>query len=222
MSSRSVPLGRAAAPGLAALAALAFAGCNRLPLPEICPPVTPGELVLTELRGPQLIPSTGKPGTDALGEWIELANVSGRDVSLYGLHVVMTDASDGHPVELRVADGKLVIPDQGYAVLGRFTGALPDYVDYGYGDAFQGSLYAAGYLRLESCGTLLDAIRWDALPTAGTLAWTGATAPDANRNDDATKTSKQWCNDQTPDAVPDGGTPGPIPGTPGRVNRPCP
>lgn len=178
--------------------------------------------MITELRGPQLVPSTGRTGTDALGEWIEIVNRSGASVSLYGLRLIMTDASDAHPVELRVADGKLAAADGAYVVFGRFSAPLPDYVQYGYADAFQGSLYSAGYLRVQSCERLLDAIRWDALPTQGTLSWNGTILPDAAQNDDATKNSKSWCTDTMPDAVPDGGMPGPIPGTPGKVNRPCP
>lgn len=213
------------APGavIVALAAALPAACSRTPLPEICPPVVEGGLVITELRGPQLIASTGKTGTDELGEWIELASRAGRDVSLFGLQLVMTDATDARPVELRVADSRLAVADGARVVFGRFAAPLPDYVQYGYAPTWQGSLYPSGYLRVESCDRLVDAIRWDALPTQGTLAWSGALPPDAAANDDATKASKSWCNDKTPGAVPDGGTlPQPSPGTPGRMNPPCP
>ena len=54
----------------AAIAVLGLGSCEREAMPAICPDVQAGELVLTEMRGPQ-------SGADTYGQWFELFNTSG-------------------------------------------------------------------------------------------------------------------------------------------------
>ena len=53
-------------------------GCARDPVEAICPQVSEGALVITEIRGPQ---------DDENGPWIELFNASGGSVDLAGTKI---------------------------------------------------------------------------------------------------------------------------------------
>lgn len=161
----------------------------------VCPPVAPGDLVVTELMGDEDL---------ANGMWIELYNASAATLDLEGLRIRFRkkDGSGEIPVIVRTS---LVVEPGGYTTLGRYTDDnLPPHVAYGFGAEFDAKWLDAAAVEVESCGERIDLAQYDALPEAGTLAF--GPAPDADINDIPT----EWCID--PEAT----------GTPGAANPPCP
>ncbi|PRQ04526.1 hypothetical protein ENSA5_06920 [Enhygromyxa salina] len=210
--------------GLASLIGSA-AGCVREPLPELCPKVAEGELVISELRS----------NTDSFGDYIELYNASSRTVDLEGLRVRLR-GSGGDELEFFVRGAsELEIEPGGYFVIGP---GLPDdpevWIDYSIGWDISGgdpneneaprelfkSDFSAAFVELEACGELIDQVFYDhdELPGVGTLACGNAdNPPSATTND--TASSGCWCVDDLPD---DQGLLGiGLPGSPGEPNR-CP
>lgn len=189
------------------LGCLVIAGCSREPEDLLCPDVGPGDLVVTEIRGPQSSPNS-------LPQWIELANVSGNDLDLQGLHVALQRPDGSNPVDM-IVRYKRPLPADDYYVLGLISDTmLENGVDYGLAGDYDGDLYEDGLLDLVSCGETIDRVDYENLPKAGTWSL-GVVPPDAEANDDASL----WCVDATP-------TDGPttelgVPGTPGEENRPC-
>jgi hypothetical protein len=208
--------------------AITLAACAREPLPEICPFVDPGTLVIAELRGDQ-------DGEDSFGHWIEIHNAGDSTVDLQGLRVRFRFTS-GELLEFLIresvevpAGGEVAVgpglPDDapawlGYVVGWDMSGGNPESnpPEYPRDLIREGS----GFLELEGCeDDILDVVYFAALPSMGTLACGNADVPpDADANDDATSPGC-WCVDAG-DALPDQ----PLfgigrPGTPGRANR-CP
>ncbi len=207
---------------LALFLVLASSSCVREPLPEICPLLEPGELVISELRGDQA-------DDDSFGHYLELYNASGRALDLQGVRVRVRGAGGG-VIEFFVRD-PLELAAGDYAVIG--TGApdeSPAWMDYAVGwditespnpDSPPRALFAdaSGFVEIESCGTRIDEVFYAELPEAGTLACgTIDQPPDANANDDSGEPGC-WCVDDLP-ADPDYPLAGVgLPGTPGRANR---
>lgn len=206
-------------------------GCGRDALPDICPDVDVGELVISELRGEQ----SGMDSSDSFGDYIEVYNASGRTLNLQGLHVRLR-AAGGKELEVFVRESFEVSPGA-YAVVG--TGlpmGRPDSVldpvawyavgwDIGGGNpqenAYPKNLmpYNAGFVELEACGVLIDETEFKllSLPTAGTIACGNAqNPPSADDNDDVP--GGCWCVDAN-------GVGGQqllgagLPGSPGEPNR---
>jgi hypothetical protein len=183
------------------VAALLVAACARDPLPQVCPEVAAGDLVLTEIRGAQT-------GTDAPGQWVELANASARAVDLAGLGLRMRrlDGSADLTVFVRAARP---LAAGSYAVLGRFAaGVPPANVTYADLDDLSASLYSSGALELEACGDLVDRVVYRGLPAQGSLAFDGARDPSGDGND----AEAAWCADAAGDGHP---------GSPGARNPAC-
>ncbi len=182
-------------------------GCVRDAADERCPAAAVGELVITELRGPQT-------GGDTRGQWIEIANVGAGEIDLEGSVVELLSLSGGQRdrVIVRrsvpVAAGDLV-------VLGRFAdNARPAWIDYGMASDLAGSLPTAGSITLFGCDDVaLDRVAYDGLPEQGTRSL-GLDPPTAAGNDDGAA----WCANTTPstDTTQLG-----VPGTPGESNPPC-
>jgi hypothetical protein len=184
--------------GLIALALTA--GCVRESVPAECPDLTAGELVVTEVRGPQ------NP-EDALGVWIELYNASGSTVDLQGTKIRFRrkDGSSEVPVIVRRS---VTVPVGSYAVLGLVNddGSRPAHIDYGFAGDFHVGFLAAAAVDIEACGTRIDLASYDVLPKTGTFSLGGAQAPDADQND----VPAAWCTNAAPE------------GTPKQANPPCP
>jgi hypothetical protein len=205
--------------------AVCLVGCQRAPIPEICPRIGAGDLVISELRGNQA-------GQDSFGHYIELYNTAGRTLDLQGVWIRQV-ALDGAETAFFIRE-PLEVADQDYAVIGPGLDVLPQWVDYGVGWDISGGnpdtgsfprallRYPAGFIDVESCGELIDRVFYPAnsLPEAGTLACGNAEAPpDAAANDHADEGC--WCVDDQP-SDPNFPLPGlGLPGTPGRANR-CP
>ncbi|MFV8749367.1 hypothetical protein ACNOYE_02320 [Nannocystaceae bacterium ST9] len=208
--------------------ALSLAACVREPLPEICPNVEPGTLVIAELRGEQA-------EQDSFGHWIEIHNAGASTVDLIGARVRFRFAS-GEVVEFLIRES-VEVPAGGEVALGPGLPEEPEtWLAYAIGWDISGGdpdsdppsyprellRESSGFVELEGCDQdLLDEVFFAELPTIGTLACGNAELPpDAADNDD-TRTPGCWCIDA---GEADPGQPifgiG-TPGTPGRPNR-CP
>lgn len=180
---------------------LALVGCERDPI-DGCPDLAEGDLVVTEVRGPQ-------SPDDMQGPWIELFNASSQTHDLIGAKIRFRrkDGSSEVPVLVRRA---LTIAPGEYLVLGLFFDAeplqpRPDHVDYGFLGDFDGAWLAAAAIDLETCGQRVDLATYDVLPGTGTYSL-GTSPPDAETNN----LSTSWCFDPNPA------------GTPGAANTACP
>lgn len=191
-------------PGAAfALIAALVSGCEREPLDATCPDVGPGELVISEVRGPQSTP-------DALGQWIELYNASGRALDLTGLILRVQRIDGGAQAILVVRRPGVTLAAGDYVVLGQAEdGDEPAHIDYGYLVDYDGDLYDDGGLTAVSCGDVIDQVVYRDLPGAGSLSLDGAADPDAQLNDEANAAdpASAWCIDGA--------------GTPGERNPTC-
>jgi hypothetical protein len=180
-----------------------WSACARDPIDVPCPGVAGGELAVSEIRGDQ----TG--AADALGQWIEIYNASGRLIDLTGLVVKIRKIDGSAVARIVVREDALAVGAGAYVVLGEFSPvSLPAHVDYGFIDDFSQSIYAAGAIVLESCGRIVDQAVYRDLPGSGSWAFDGARVPDALANDD----ESSWCADA------EGTTHS---GTPRAGNRPC-
>lgn len=186
---------------------LGLVGCDRDPLGVDCPDASEGELLVTEIRGPQ-------SGEDVDGEWIEIHNASGRDVDLRGLGLVVTRLDGASQATILVRDSTPLLAG-GYAVLGRHpSGAEPGHVDYGYAGEYDSKLYDSAAVELSACGESLDLVVYRNLPSRGTYSLDGSLTPSAEGNDD----ERNWCVDDVADDTFGGLT---MRGTPRERNRTC-
>jgi hypothetical protein len=189
---------------------VALTGCAREPLEYICPDVAAGDLVITEVRGPQ-------SGSDTWGEWIELYNASSNQIDLEGLHVRVRRIDGGSDETVIVRLPGVTVGAGSYTVLGQFDmDSPPDHVDYGYILDMSSGLPDSAAVEVMACETEIDQVIYRNLPSQGTWAFDGAYAtPNAEDNDD----DAAWCNDDVDimDPMELG-----IPGTPGTANLLCP
>jgi hypothetical protein len=189
---------------------LTLGGCVTEPVPQVCPELAPGDVVIDEINqayAENLIPTPG---------FVELANVSGAPISSFGLRLRMRSVGASTDALMIVRD-TTEIPDGGHFVLGfnEPDMAWPG-IDFGIGADYlqervlSEGLLPTGLLTLEVCDVELDEVIYDALPADG--SWSlGVTPPDADANDDP----DNWCADEV---VPPFGS---LRGTPGEANRPC-
>ncbi len=175
-------------------AVISVVGCTRDPVGE-CAALEPGDLVVTELRGPQ------DPG-DTGGIWVELWNASGDSIDIEGvkLRFRKIDGSDEVPIIVRRS---LTVAAGAYVVLGLVDDeiARPEYIDYGFAGDFHQSFLAAAALDVEVCGTQLDRARYENLPKTGTYSFGGM--PTSDNNDVLT----MWCVNPISEGTP--GAPNP-------------
>lgn len=173
-------------------------GCTRDPVPAECPDVVPGDLVVTEIRGPQ-------SPEDAAGVWIELYNASGDTIDLEGTKVRFRkkDGSSEVPVLVRRS---LPVAAGGYAVLGLVNDddTRPAHIDYGFATDFHQGFLPAAAVDVEACGMRIERATYDVLPKTGTYSL--GIAPNADDND----IPASWCVNATAE------------GTPQQANPPCP
>jgi hypothetical protein len=182
------------------LAVLALAACARDPAPAECPDVAPGDLVVTEIRGPQA-------AGDTLGVWIELYSVNAVDLKGTKIRFRKKDGSSETDVLVRRS---LPAAAGQYVTLGLFDdGTKPAYVDYGMASDYHESFLSAAAVDVEACGTRIDRAVYDVLPKMGTFSL-GA-PPSADAND----LPANWCTDATMDGTA-------YPGTPQQANHACP
>lgn len=209
-----VPGGRVA---LTLLLAASLTACVRAPLDDVCPRLAPGDIVVSELRGPQ---------SGSYRQWIEVYNASDTPVPASGLRLEFTRLDGNNFFDLVVRDDSLIIEPGEYLVIG---GGSPDqfpYIDFDFTpdhhsstpgkDKDPASLYQAGTLELSACDVALDQVLYQ-LPAEGTLSLDGSAPPDAATNDDS---NEGWCANNSPSEGPQTGIG--LNGTPGEANPPCP
>lgn len=180
--------------GFAVVAALA-AACTRDPASAECPDISPGDLVVTEIQGPQM--DATQPA------WIELYNASSSPIDLEGTRIRFRrkDGSSEVPVIVRRS---VTVAGGGYIVLGLVDDAMrPDYISYGFLNDFHVPFLAAAAIDVQACGTLIDRAVYDALPKTGSHSL-GTSPPNKDDND----VPASWCDKPT--------------ATPGQANPTCP
>ncbi len=179
------------------LCALTASGCAREPQDRVCPELAVGDLVITEVRGPQT-------GDDTLKPYVELYNASGHGVDLLGTKVRFRKKDGSGEIDVLVRR-TLVAEAGSYTVLGLEDDAdRSAYVDYGFVNDFTGGWLSAAAVDVESCGARVDLATYDSLPRNGTYSL-GVTPPSADTND----LPISWCTDATT-------------GTPQQANVACP
>lgn len=207
---------------------LALVACVRPPLPGVCPQVAAGDLVVSELRGPQDRDANGF--STSYREWVELYNAGDAAIALTGVKISFTRLDGTGTVGFVVRDEALEVAPGAYVVLGGGDPGEEDYIDYDYTPDYHvtkdpadpnptldpRSIYSAAILDVSACGVLVDRVTY-ALPSFGTLALDGATAPDAAANDDS---NAGWCVDVRLGEGPQTETG--VRGSPGEANPPCP
>lgn len=216
--------------------ALMPSACSREALPEICPVIEEGELVISELRAAD---------GDTFGHYIELYNAAGKTVDLQGLHIIQRE-SGGDVIDifvresLEVAAGDYVVigpggDEQGesinawidYALRWDISGGTPDPDEdesFRYPDNFLRS--SSAFIELEACGELIDEVFYGPttlgslpLPEDGSLACGNADNPPRAEDNDNAATGC-WCVDEAGiEDQPFAGVG--LPGSPGSPNR-CP
>lgn len=197
-------IGFVRAAGLLVLTTAAVAGgCVRDPADAECPELGVGDLVVTEIGGPQT-------GMDTLQPWIELYNASGKSVDLLGvkLRFRRPDGSDETDTIIRRS---LPVAAGAYVVIGLDDDADREaYLDYGIAGDFHASWPSAAAVDVEVCNLRIDRAQYSSLPRTGTYSL-GTKPPTAEAND----LPVSWCTDIT-------ATPGSFPGTPQKANSACP
>lgn len=226
------------------LAIVASAGCSRPPLGEFCPDVSEGELVITEIRGPQT-------GGDNRGQWFEVYNATDRVLDLRGLRIEFYNLQGalpppGRPVLVRAED--LVAEPGEYITFGHHDPLnLPEFVDYSFitdyfttptltdedealllefglspedlGGRQPKDIERSGRIDLVACDVLIDRVRYENLPAEGTLTFDGDLEPDAVDNDDL----ENFCTDEAEEELMPGEPRNFIglPGSPKQENPAC-
>ena len=157
--------------------------------------IAPGDLVVSELF------ASPYQGGDARQQWLELYNASDRALDLSGLELVHT-RPDGTTTKHRISS--LAIAAHAYATLGNVTGALPPYLDYGYGDEL--ATFAeggGGSLALRCADSEISSIAYGASTRGRSRELTSASPPNATLASDPAS----WCDAQTELAPHEFGTP---------------
>ncbi|MCH9683204.1 MAG: lamin tail domain-containing protein [Deltaproteobacteria bacterium] len=196
--------------------ALAGGGCIGEALPCALQ-LNPGDLVITEVRGPQ--DSTDADGNllgNTRGEWFELHNTTDDTIDLAGLRMEMINLRGSQQVTVLVRQS-VPLEAGGYAVLGSLPAQnSPPEVDYSFNGDFQvtstidatggtiilppgedddpRTLFSNARVELFACEQRIDSLVYAELPRLGTYSFDGARDPDADANDDP----MAWCDNDTP------------------------
>jgi len=178
---------------------LVVMGCIRDPAEALCPEAAEGDLVVTEISGPQM-------GNELLREYVEIYNASGAPLDLYGVKVRFRRFDGSNEIAILVRRSVVAAPGS-YTVLGRDNDLdLESYIDYGFAVDYSESWLGAAAVDVEACGTRIDRATYDSLPRVGTYSL-GTTPPTAEDND----LPANWCIDTRT-----------TPGSPQQANVACP
>ena len=162
-----------------------------------CGPTTPaagckaqllsGDLVITEVFA-DFKAAPGGNGADTGKEWFEIYNAKGQPIDLEGVSITH-GRPDGSAGDAHTMTAATIAPGQ-FFTLGNAAGALPPYIDYGYGDDL-GDLFNTGSGKLAmSCDDReIDSAIYDAVREGHSRELTGAQPPDYTLNDAAST----WC-----------------------------
>jgi hypothetical protein len=189
--------------GLAALCVLVATGCVRDPETAVCPDIGVGDLVITEIGGPQT-------GQETLKPFVEIYNASGSTVDLLGIRVRFRRLT-GEEIGAAIVRREVSAAADSYTVLGLdLDESDQPYMDYGFAADFHMSWPSSAAIDLYACEQQIDQVRYDSLPRTGTYSL-GAMPPTEESND----FPAMWCTDDT-------SNPDSFPGSPQRANIACP
>jgi hypothetical protein len=179
------------------------AGCVRDPADRICPDIAKGDLVITEIGGPQT-------GAETLKPFIELFNSSGSSIDLIGVRLRFRRLT-GDEIGSFIVRREVTAAAGGYTVLGLDLDVSEEpYLDYGFSVDFHSAWPSAAAVDVYSCDVSIDQVKYDSLPKTGTYSL-GTMPPTEEAND----LPANWCTDATTNANS-------FPGTPQRANTACP
>lgn len=182
---------------------VAVSGCARDPADPVCPEIREGDLVITEIGGPQT-------GADTLKPWIEVYNASGAAIDLIGVRIRFRRLT-GDEIGSAVVRREVSAAAGAYTVLGLDLEPSDEmYLDYGFAADFHATWPTSAAVDVYACDVSIDQVRYDSLPKNGTYSL-GAMPPTVQMND----LPAQWCTDATANGTS-------FPGTPQRANTACP
>ena len=140
--------------------------------------------------------------SDTSGEWFELFNPDALAVDLYQWRIADL-GSNSH-----VIASHLIIPADGYAVLGRSTGANGGVaVDYAYGSDISLGNGADELLLFDVANVEIDRVEWDGGPTFPDPSGASMALLDPTLDNNV---GANWTTSTTPFGDGDLGTPGKI------------
>lgn len=178
------------------------AGCVRDDAEAVCPDLAQGDLVITEIGGPQT-------GNDLLKPWVEIYNASGSPVDLLGVRVRFRRL-DGSGENAIIVRRSVTAAPGSYTVLGLADDAnLESYLDYGFLVDYHAGWLSTAAVDVEACNQLIDRTDYDSLPLVGTRSL--SVPPTESAND----LPLNWCTDETVL------TPGSFPGSPQQAHIAC-
>jgi hypothetical protein len=151
----------------------------------------PGDLVITEVFADHKAEGAAgvDTGVDTGKEWFEIYNARGQPIDLAGL-VITHSRPDGSRPNSHTVRGGTIAARQFFTLGSAAPGAVPAYIDYGYGtDLGDLSNSDGGKLSL-SCGDReIDSAPYRDVKEGHSRELTGAQLPDYTINDDP----DSWC-----------------------------
>ncbi|NOZ01254.1 MAG: lamin tail domain-containing protein [Deltaproteobacteria bacterium] len=146
-----------------------------------CETMVAGDLVITEVMA-------NPAGEDKGFEWFEIFNATQSRIDLEGVELSSSRA-DGTDRKYHALSGIGIDPGQ-YLVFGNASeGALPEWVDYGYGSTLGDLRNSGGRLSVECELVAIDEIVYGDAESGKSQGFDGKMAPDAMANDDL----NAWC-----------------------------
>jgi hypothetical protein len=173
----------------AALAGALAAGCGPTPpASDGCKvKLLPGDLVITEVFADFQAPAGA--GTDTGKEWFEIYDAKGQPIDLTGVTITHSRTDGTRPNTHTIRQGS-VVPGQFFTLGNATPGAVPAYVDYGYGTDLGELFNTDGGTLALSCGdTEIDRASYGDVKPGHSRELTGAQPPDYTLNDDPVN----WC-----------------------------
>jgi hypothetical protein len=168
-----------------------------------------GDLVISEVMPNPAGDDTGK-------EWFEVYNAGTTPADIGGLELVTSLPDKTSEKAVAVTSG--TIPAGAYFVFSASApDLLPDYADYGYGNALGSLRNDTGRIALRCGDVIVDEVTYANVTEGAAREFTGAQVPDSVANEDPTK----WCDGQTEYETGDKGTPGAANDSCGAVGTKC-
>ena len=169
--------------------AVALVGCGPTP-PDArgCEEeLLPGDLVITEVFADFQAPGGG--ASDAGKEWFEIYNARGAAIDLAGITVTHS-RPDGSRANVHTIGQARIAPGQFFTLGSAAPGAVPPYIDYGYGDDLGDLFNTDGGKLALSCGDAeIDSAVYGDVRPGHARELTSAQPPDYTLNDDL----RNWC-----------------------------
>jgi hypothetical protein len=167
--------------------AAALAACGPSSSDGCRPELVPGDLVITEVFADYKA-AAGSTGIDTGKEWFEIYNARGQPIELAGLTITHS-RPDGSRPNTHVVRAATVAAGQYFTLGSAAPGALPAYIDYGYGGDLGELSGTGGKLALSCGGQEIDSAVYSDVVEGHARELTAAQRPDYTINDDPAS----WC-----------------------------